>query len=150
MEKLGFYNRGTKVRKDLAVLKADGVPAVLLEVGFISNKADNNLFDDKFNKIVAVIVKDIADVMNLKIKKKATVKVAKKFAVGDYNDYAIITATLNVRAGRGTEHEIMGVLAKNTKVKVLYIGEKKGTLWGSIDYGKNVGYISLNYAKPVE
>lgn len=142
----GFANRGVKVRTDLTVLKATTMPAVLLETGFIDNVSDNKIFDSKFNAIVFSIVKDIADVMKLE---KKPVKVSKKFAVGDYNNYVTTTANLNVRAGRGTHHDILGTLKKGTKVKVLYIMDYKGTLWGSIDYGKDVGYISLNYVRAV-
>lgn len=146
MENIGFKNRGTKVRTDLTVLKKTDAPSVLLEVGFISNSADNKLFDSKFDEIVEAIVLSIAEVMELK---KKVVKVAKKFAVGDYNAYVKTTANLNVRNGRGTHNDIIGTLKKGVKVKVLYIADYKGTLWGSIDYGKDVGYISLNYVKAV-
>lgn len=148
MEDLGFKDRGVKVRTDLTVLKSTKMPAVLFEVGFIDNDADNKIFDQKFDKIVSVFVKSIAEIMDLE-KKPEKVEVTKKFAVGNYDAYAVTTANLNVREGRGTEFDVLGTLKKGTKVKVLYILEKKGTLWGSIDYGKNVGYISLTYAKPV-
>lgn len=148
MEDLGFKDRGVKTRTDLTVLKATNMPAVLFETGFIDNDDDNRIFDRKFDEMVEVYVKSIAEEMDLK-KKPEKVEVAKKFAVGNYDAYAVTTANLNVREGRGTEFDILGTLKKGTKVKVLYILEKKGTLWGSIDYGKNVGYISLTYAKPV-
>ena len=72
------------------------------------------------------------------------------FKNGDYNKNVKTTANLNVRAGRGTDYKILGTLEKGTVVKALYILEKDGTPWASIDYGKDVGYISLNYVKPVK
>lgn len=151
MEDVGFSNRGVKKRNDLTVLKATTMPAVLLETGFIDNAADNKIFDDKFDQIVAIIVKRIAEVM--KLKKKATpkpVEVASIFKNGDYNNKVETTANLNVRSGRGTEFDILGTLPKGTVVKVLYILKAKdGYFWGSIDYGKNVGFIRLDYVKPV-
>ena len=42
-KKIGFRNRGTKLRDDLAVLNQTKMPAVLCEVGFISNKDDNDI-----------------------------------------------------------------------------------------------------------
>lgn len=51
MHELGFRNRGTKVRTDLAVLNSTSMEAVLFEVGFISNTGDNHLFDSKFDTI---------------------------------------------------------------------------------------------------
>lgn len=148
MESHGFENRGVKTRTDLTVLKSTSMPAVLLETGFIDNAEDNKIFDNKFNAIVNSIVKDIADVMDLK-KKPVKTKIPKKLAVGNYNAYVETTTNLNVRDGRGTHNDLLGTLKKGTKVKVLYIADYKGTLWGSIDYGKNVGYISLNYVKAV-
>lgn len=61
-----FKNRGVKVRPELAVLKNTKMPAVLCEVGFISNHADNRLFDELFDLIVDDFVNDIAWFMNLK------------------------------------------------------------------------------------
>ena len=148
MAGIGFKNRGTKVRKDLTVLKKTDAPSVLLEVGFISSAKDNKLFDEKFNKIVDAIVLSIAEVMDLK-RKPVVTKTPKKLAVGNYNSYVETTTNLNVRDGRGTHNDLLGTLKKGTKVKVLYIADYKGTLWGSINYGKNVGYISLNYVKAV-
>lgn len=66
MEALGFLNRGTKIRTDLSVLKVSSMPAVLLEIGFISNSSDNKLFDAEFDSIAKVITETIADVNGLK------------------------------------------------------------------------------------
>lgn len=59
MEKLGFKNRGTKIRTDLTVLKSTKMQAVLFETGFISNTADNALFDSKFEAICNVLANGI-------------------------------------------------------------------------------------------
>ena len=75
------------------------------------------------------------------------------FKVGPCNKVYTTTDNLNVRAGRGTEHKILGTLKKGTKVKVLYVhrdnvdGKGNKDLWGSIDYGKSVGYIHLDFVK---
>ncbi|MDD4372242.1 MAG: N-acetylmuramoyl-L-alanine amidase [Anaerostipes sp.] len=66
MKAVGFTNRGTKVRTDLAVLHQTNMPAVLLELGFISNKKDNEIFVSKFDKIAEAITAVIVDVNNLK------------------------------------------------------------------------------------
>ena len=62
------------------------------------------------------------------------------------NEYKvqITAATLNVRAGAGTNYKVIGTLKKNAKVTVL---ETKGT-WARIKE-KNNGWISLNYTKKV-
>lgn len=156
MKAEGFTDRGVKKRTDLTVIskpEKKGIPVVLLETGFIDNEADNKIFDNKFDKIVKDIVECIADEMKLKKKSVAPAKPVEKtvFKNGDYNKKVKTTANLNVRSGRGTEFDILGTLPKGTVVKVLYILKAKdGHFWGSIDYGKGVGFISLNYVTPVE
>ena len=48
---LGFKNLGVRARPGLVVLRRTQMPAVLVEVGFINNDADNALFDEKFDEI---------------------------------------------------------------------------------------------------
>ncbi len=55
---LGFKNRGVK-RKNLHVLRETKAPAILIELGFIDNTMDNNLFDKKRNEIIKALVKAI-------------------------------------------------------------------------------------------
>ena len=45
----GFANLGIIERPGLVVLRRTEMPAVLVEVGFIDNEADNQLFDDNFD-----------------------------------------------------------------------------------------------------
>ena len=71
----------------------------------------------------------------------------KEFKNGDYNGKVKTTANLNVRAGRGTDYKILGTLPRGTVVEALYILKKNGSYWASIDYGKNVGYICLDYVE---
>ncbi len=59
MKKLGFKNRGTKIRQDLTVLNSTKMQAVLFETGFISNPNDNALFDAKFEEICSVLANGI-------------------------------------------------------------------------------------------
>ncbi len=51
---LGFKNRGVK-EGDLYVLRNTKAPALLLEIGFIDNTADNKLFDEKRKEIVVAL-----------------------------------------------------------------------------------------------
>lgn len=55
---LGFKNRGIK-RKNLHVLRETKAPALLIELGFLDNTMDNNLFDKKRNEIIKALVKAI-------------------------------------------------------------------------------------------
>lgn len=151
-ESIGFKNRGTKVRTDLAVLRKTDAPAVLLEVGFISSDTDNRLFDSKFSQIVDAIVLSIAEVMDLKKKPvpKPSEPKPSLFENGSYNKKVKTTANLNVRSGRGTNHNILGTLPKGSTIEVLYILKAPdGYFWGSVDYGKNVGFVRLDFVTPV-
>ncbi|WP_307992330.1 N-acetylmuramoyl-L-alanine amidase [uncultured Clostridium sp.] len=51
---LGFVNRGVK-EANFHVLRETKAPAVLIEMGFIDNTGDNNLFDSKRNEIIKAI-----------------------------------------------------------------------------------------------
>ncbi len=49
---VGFVDRGVK-RANFYVLRETRAPAVLLEVGFVDNSEDNDLFDREFDNIVS-------------------------------------------------------------------------------------------------
>jgi N-acetylmuramoyl-L-alanine amidase len=55
---LGFVNRGVK-EANYHVLRETKGPAVLVEMGFIDNTGDNNLFDTKRNEIIKALAKAI-------------------------------------------------------------------------------------------
>lgn len=55
---LGFTDRGVK-EANYHVLRETKAPAVLIEIGFVDNTGDNNLFDAKRNEIIKAIAKAI-------------------------------------------------------------------------------------------
>lgn len=55
---LGFVDRGVK-EGNYHVLRETKAPAVLIEIGFIDNTEDNNLFDEKRNEIIKGLAKAI-------------------------------------------------------------------------------------------
>ncbi len=55
---LGFTDRGVK-EANYHVLRETKAPAVLIEIGFVDNTGDNNLFDAKRNEIIKGLVKAI-------------------------------------------------------------------------------------------
>ena len=57
----GFTDRGVIERKNLVVLRRTQMPAVLLEVGFIDNTEDNQLFDGSFDQIAQGIAEGILE-----------------------------------------------------------------------------------------
>ena len=61
---LGFVDRGVK-SANFHVLRETKAPAVLIEIGFIDNTGDNNLFDQKRNEIVKVLANSILAVLGV-------------------------------------------------------------------------------------
>ena len=57
----GVQNNGGVIRANFAVLRNTRAPAMLLEVGFISNARDNQLFDQNFNAYAEAIARGIME-----------------------------------------------------------------------------------------
>ncbi len=72
---IGFVNRGVKAA-NFHVLRETKAPAVLLEIGFIDNSRDNNLFDNKKHEIIKVISKAILSQLGIEYKNEYTFKEA--------------------------------------------------------------------------
>jgi len=64
LEKVGFKNLGVDERPNLVVLKRTKMPSVLAEVGFINNKNDNTMFDNKFDEIVKAIANGVMNTIS--------------------------------------------------------------------------------------
>lgn len=63
---VGFTDRGIKPRGDLVVLNQTNMVAVLVEVGFISNKNDMDILDNKEDEIVKLIAEGILEYLEIK------------------------------------------------------------------------------------
>lgn len=61
LEKIGFVNQGISERPNLAVLRRTRMPAILIEVGFINNDADNRLLDSRFDEVANAIAQGILE-----------------------------------------------------------------------------------------
>lgn len=116
---LGFTNRGVKVSKGLYVLKNTKSPAMLVEVCFVDDKDDANLY----NKVgVDAICKAIAEgILNKTIttKESAAAKKSASNAVPTYVIGKTYTAQieLNVRKGAGTNYTKVGYSRLTAKIK---------------------------------
>lgn len=74
----GFKDRGITIRTDLAVLRRTKMPAMLIELGFISNKSDNALLDEKFYTLVNDIARGIMSELGMKFRTITELKEASK------------------------------------------------------------------------
>lgn len=69
MVNIGFRDRGVK-EAEFYVLKHTKAPALLLEIGFLDNSKDNQLFDGKFEAIADGIAKVILETAGIAPKTK--------------------------------------------------------------------------------
>lgn len=67
---LGFTDRGIK-EANYYVLRETKAPAVLIEIGFIDNSKDNNLFDSKKNEIIKALSKAILTELGIVYKEES-------------------------------------------------------------------------------
>lgn len=64
--KFGFKDLGVVERPGLVVLRRTQMPAVLMELGFINNDVDNQMFDQRFDEMVDAIVAGVEKALPLK------------------------------------------------------------------------------------
>ena len=158
---LGFTNRGVKVSKGLYVLKNTKSPAMLIEVCFVDDKDDANLY----NKVgVDAICKAIAEgVLNKTITTKESAAATKSTsnAVPTYVIGKTYTTQieLNVRKGAGTNYTKVrysrlaakvkandkdkdGAIDKGTKVTCKAIKKVGNNIWMKIPSGWIAAYYN--------
>ena len=130
ISKLGFKNRGIKVRSDLYFLRKTVSPALLIECCFVDNKSDVNLYNA--DKMARAIVSALG--------------VASPF--NNYNNKPVNTSsdikvkikcdTLNIRAGAGTKYKVLGTVRKGE----VYTIVKRSGVWGKLKSG--IGWINIS------
>lgn len=150
--KLGWYNRGIK-EANYYVLRATKAPAILVELGFCSNRGDM----DKFivENVARALFKGITGTdYSETVPTPPSTSTSSEFKIGDYGKNVVADTNLNVRSGRGTEHGVIGTLQKEAVVQVNYIlpddrdGKGDDSLWGSISFEGKTGFIHLGYVTP--
>lgn len=115
----------------------------IFEHGFHTNtRTAKWLYEDKnLEKIAQTEAEVLADYFGLKKSENSE------------NTYEVTATSLNVRNGRGTEHDIIGSLKKGEKISIWTIDkDKNGADWGSFRYSFNpdlVGFVSMKYLKKV-
>lgn len=129
ISKLGFKNRGVKLRPELYFLKKTNAPALLIEVCFVDDLDDVSLYQANIDKVARAIVKGITG--------KEVVEIFKSYKV------KITADILNVREKASTSAKIVTEVKKG---KVYTIVEKSNG-WGKLKSG--AGWIKLSYTKKV-
>lgn len=89
---LGFIDRGVKTA-NFHVLRETKAPAVLIEMGFIDNSADNNLFDAKRNEIIRVIAKAVLSQLGI----SCTGKIPEKQISTEKTAYRVMAGSFSSR-----------------------------------------------------
>lgn len=139
ISKLGFKNRGIKTRPDLYVLRKTNAPALLVECCFVDDADDVKLYNTEKMAIAiasGIVGKDLTPKQPVKTPSQP---VKKNFLV------QIACKSLNVRAGAGTNHKIVGTVKKKYKYTIV---EVKGS-WGKLKSGAGWINISTKYVKYV-
>ena len=125
---VGLKNRGVKVRDDLYFLKHTNASALLIEVAFVDDKDDVEIFKNNVDKIAKAISEAL---INNVIEKKITL-------------YKVTASALNIRKGAGTKYATTGQVYKNgTEVEVIKFNSSK--TWGLT----NKGWVSMAYLKKI-
>lgn len=102
LEKTGFQNLGIEERTGLVVLRRTEMPAVLVEVGFVNNDRDNEIFDEKFDEVAEAIASGIEQAVPLEKRQSYTMQ--------QDRDYAMLTEEDQFPDNRegGNDREISG------------------------------------------
>lgn len=148
LQTIGFRNRGVKYDRDLYVLANTHAQAILIEVCFVDDKDDIDVYNANKNTIATVIAESITG------KKLPTTTPTGQLANGNHQGTkAIVKQTLNVRYDRiGTDGNlnpnIIGVLQKGTIIDLGYC--LRG--WVSIpgfNGAQGMGYVNSAYLEIV-
>ena len=137
----GFKNRGVKVREDLYFLRKTNAAALLIEVCFVDDKDDVDIF----NKNVDNISKAMAEAL---INKTITgEKVAVELPQKTSYIVRVTADVLKVRKGAGINYGTNGSVKKGQAFTIVDEKWNGKTLWGKLKSGQ--GWISLKYTEKV-
>ena len=127
MQQIGFVIREDKQRDNLAVLNQTKMSALLFEIGFIDNSADNKIFDQKFEQIVDAFVDTFGRRCGLMKKKDK-----KKGCFSRNKNADNISEFLHNRSYGAGEHNLRLIAAENATTKevknAMFVLAQKGLL----------------------
>lgn len=145
MKELGFKDRGTKIRDNLYVLNHTEAPALLLEICFVDDRDDYELYEKVSYKIIArelvkaIMDKDIimtAECPDYKVGKTYILQSEMQIRKGPGMEYKKKTYEELTAAGQKCDKDKDGALAKGTKVTVKEIKRISfGKIWIRISSG---------------
>ncbi len=122
----GFYNRGRKAG-GAAWISADK-PCCQLEIGFLDNAGDNELFDANFY----AITRSICDCLDEHFERGAASAKARTATALDW---------LNIRVAPNLKGTVLGSIPKGKECTVLSVEDG----WAKVNYSGIKGYSSTDY-----
>ena len=101
--KINTPNRGVKISKDFSVLRKTKMPALLIEIDFISNKeVENNLTSSKYIQDIAnTISSSLLSFVNKSMTTNEDSKVLYRVCIGAFNEKSNATNLLNEAISKG-------------------------------------------------
>lgn len=146
-------NRGVK-SANYAVLRTSNMTSALVEGGFMTNALEySKLMDSQYQeKLATGVANGITKYLNENInvgeegqKPEIPPTIPPEVTPPTVIDTGMITTnSLNVRAGAGTNYNIIGSLSKGNKVEIV---EKNIGDWYKIKYNDGIGFVSKSYVK---
>ena len=135
-----FANRGVVGRTDLTVLNATNMPALLLEVGFLSNTGDNTRFDTCTSQIVNAITDGILACLGQGGVTPPPPPPPPPTGVLQ-GTVSTASGSLNVRATPNAGAAIIGTLPRGSRITILE--ERNG--WYRINFNNREGWVSSSF-----
>lgn len=137
MKELGFADRGSKTTSGLYVLNHTKSKAILLEVCFVDDKDDYDLYKKVGYKAVAKAI--VEGILN----KTITGTVNKSESKKVYGKVNTKSDPLNMRKTASIKAAVVCKIPKGVKVEIV----SKGTNWHKVKYNGKTGYCSAEYIK---
>jgi len=133
-----FVNRGV-VNSTVTVLTQTTMPAILLEVGFISNAADNTRFDTRTSQIVNAIADGVIACLGGTV----TPPPPPPPGSGTPGTVTLTSGVLNVRSAPNTGAPVIGSLPNGAQITVLE--DRAG--WYRINFQGRDGWVSGQFVR---
>lgn len=137
---LGFKNRGVKANDDLYVLRKTNAAAMLIEICFVDDKDDVNIYKKNVDKIAKLISEGLIN------KTITSTSSSSKTSSSEYK-VKITTDVLKIRKGAGTSYGTNGSVRKGEVYTIVDDKYNGKTKWGKLKSGR--GWISLAYTNKV-